>query len=60
MKRKTRKQRVNEIVDYLEFYVRYCKNERYQKLFEEIDRDIKRILEKEKQNKVNSCKSGTS
>jgi hypothetical protein len=46
MKAKSRKQRIMELVDYLKNYGMY------QKLFEEIDRDIRKTLERRKKKMV--------
>jgi hypothetical protein len=42
MKAKSRKQRIKELVDYIQNY------EMYQNLFDEIDRDIRKTLERRK------------
>lgn len=49
MKTKTQEQRVKEIVDYIQNY------DGYQRLFEEIERDIRKFIERErKKNKGQS------
>ena len=50
MKRKSENERINELVDYIKNF------EMYQKLFDDVDRDIHRSLEREKKKRINSGK----
>jgi hypothetical protein len=45
---KSGKQRIKELVDYLQNY------EMYQKLFDEIDKDIRKTLERRKKKELKS------
>ena len=46
MKTKSEKQRIDELVDYIQ------NNELYESLFKEIERDIRKEIEKEKVKKL--------